>query len=85
MVEHHDLPTRWVTDCVAVGIVGGVVVITLADQRFALGDGRADEVEKHVVARLAMTPASFNDMISRARAAGAKVTNARRARARAMN
>jgi hypothetical protein len=39
VVEHHDLPTHWVTDCVAVGIVGGVVVITLADQRFALGDG----------------------------------------------
>jgi hypothetical protein len=42
-------------------------------------------VEKHVVARLAMTPASFNDMIHRARAAGAKVTSNRRARARAMN
>jgi hypothetical protein len=85
VVEHHDLPTHWVTDCVAVGIVGGVVVITLADQRFALGDGRPEEVEKHVVARLAMTPASFNDMVGRARAAGAKVSSARRARARAMN
>jgi hypothetical protein len=85
VVEHHELPTRFVTDCVAVGIVGGVVVVTLADQRFALGAGPSDEVQKHVVVRLAMTSASFNDMVSQARAAGAKVSSARRARVRAMN
>ena len=68
LIEPAELQTVWVTDCVAVGLVGGILVISLAEQRFDLSDGEAasHQVERHVVARLAMTPGSFREMVARA-------------------
>ena len=72
LFQSSEVSTTWVTDCIAVGRVGGVLILELAEQRFDLGANvqGSTSVDRHIVARLAMTLGSFRDMVGQAERLG---------------